>query len=290
MLYLLCLLAQPATDSVEAADAAGGQFNAESRSELAASREALLAVPSLQANLRLRGHLNGRQFEAAGDYVAGSYPQTRLRLEIAIDTLTGTLLQVCDGQVSWTVREVTRQTTGPAAAGRATSPTTQAPTDDVTRTTTIVRRDADRIVQAAGGATPQRRLLGDLGVGGLPALLAGLERCFDFTPAAGSPEVIELHGRWKPEVFAELGLNRDATTLDLPTGVQVTLDRSTTLPLRVLYVRGEAAAAVPMFSLELQDLRTHVELPSTIFEYAPPDDAPFEDLTRQTLAEMGVTP
>lgn len=38
--------------------------------------------------------------------MSGAFPKLRLSFDIAVGKTTGTLLEVCDGQVLWTVQEV----------------------------------------------------------------------------------------------------------------------------------------------------------------------------------------
>ncbi|MBX3440243.1 MAG: hypothetical protein KF861_22325, partial [Planctomycetaceae bacterium] len=73
---------------------------------LRSARDALIFRRSVSAKLRQQVSIGGTQFEASGTYEASEFPRFRLNYEVEVGQTSGTLLEICDGPLLWTVQEV----------------------------------------------------------------------------------------------------------------------------------------------------------------------------------------
>ena len=239
---------------------------------LAESHARLVEMASLQATIVQRTELDGRRFESTGDYAAGRFPQMRLRLRSQLADQTLDFQSVCDGQVLWTVRELRSAKSSSDSGGSSVD---------------ISRYDVDRLRRRLENATGQRQqLAGQLALGGLHGMLASIAASFDLVESPKATlEQIVLVGQWKPGRRDELDLNRKGQTATVPTHIEVTLDRQTLMPVRLLYsVEGtDRTRRTPLLMLELRDVAINRPLDPAIFEYAPPETVAYRDLTKQTI-------
>lgn len=251
------------------------------------SRQTLLDLPSMSAEIIERADFDGRRFEARGTYLAGAFPKLRLELTVELEGLRGHLLEVCDGQVLWSIREISDPTIEKATE---TDPASLA---DVTETSDrqIIRRDVDRILAALrrSSVNPQQLLDAEIGLGGLPALLAGLESAFELAvqDRPSQPDQMVLAGPWRDGVLEKLQIDRKRSRRSLPDMVEVTLDRRTRLPVRVTYLQARDGAPRKLMQIELRQIRTAVAIGPERFQYTPPSDITVQDATSQTLRAIG---
>ncbi len=239
------------------------------------SRDGLFTRQSVTANLREKVAIAGSTFQASGTYQAGLFPKLRLSYEIEVGKTTGTLLEVCDGQLLWTVQEI--RVDG-----------SDEPTVKVSRTV------IDEVLKAYDESrdVPETILIAGLGVGGLPALLASLERSmiFDAIKEAeydGQPYSV-VQGHWNDDFLARLGGAGSKPLPEyVPDRVRIYFDQQTLFPTRILYLKkAPAEEKLPyrlLLSLEFSDIVLDGPVSEEQFRYGRPEKVDVENRTVQLL-------
>ena len=240
-------------------------------SELRRARSSLSQASSLSARLVETISLFDRNVRAEGRYLQSSNRRIRLELKLKLGQTSGSLLEVCDGEILWSKQDV-----GPD--------------------TTITRRNVNQILDAArqSGAVPENMLIADLGLGGLPALLASIERSFDFTGLKSDRlrdrPVVILQGQWKPPVVATLNPGGDPNQLPpyIPDLIRIYLDEETGFPLRIMYLKKipDRDTLRSLLTLDFLDPQVGQELPSQEFVFVPPSQPQPIELTHQYLQQL----
>ncbi|MEZ6064267.1 MAG: hypothetical protein R3B90_00835 [Planctomycetaceae bacterium] len=305
-LHVVALLIVGAMTSLPADDAAGpaapfesaagagqpgdhsGLASAEAAAIVDDARERLFKHQSVRANVREFVALGNRRFQVEGRYLAGPYsplPHLRIEYTMRVGDTTGTLVEVCDGQILRTMRTIERQ-------GQPTGDEDE----DAPPVTEVTRRDVEKIIEAVreNGASPQTVLQAELGIGGLPALLTSIERAMVFHSVAqeslGDRPCHVVTASWKPEFLAGLqqqfqvfGRNLDDY---LPDHARIHFDRETMFPVRVSYLTkdgGKEAPSVALLTLEFTDIRLNEPVEMSAFELETPKDLEEQDVTEQYI-------
>ena len=257
----------------EVARAAGSVPDAAMGDEiLARARENLLSYRSIQARIAQVTAVGPRKFKAAGMYLQGTNLKLRLDYEVEVSGRHGSLLQVCDGQVLWT-----RQT--------------------IAGTPTITRRDVRQILRAAtsGPKDMEQMLVAELGLGGLPALLASLDEHMIFdVPRQESIDgktLIVIDGTWHPEFlerWRQASLRAKVLPDHMPNAVRVYFEDRNLFPRRILYLKQppERDDLVPMVTLDFVDVVLNAPVSDDAFYFVPPDGVVQEDVTNQFLQRL----
>ncbi len=184
--------------------------------------EALKSHPSVRADIEQTISIGGQPFRATGRYLTSG---SKLRLEYLIqpsEGIDGTLIEVCDGQELWS--QVTLN-----GAKRVT------------------HRDVQQIKAAVAStkSVPDAVLSAELGLGGLTALFASLERTMIFEAMkAGTGEgetQTVVQGRWKPEVSSRWKRRpEDPLPAYIPDLVRIVVDSRTLFPERIIYLKKQS--------------------------------------------------
>jgi hypothetical protein len=278
----------PVSDAT--ADAGATSVAPPSRAEqlLRQAIDALDRHRSVRAKVRHRVDLFEQQLVGAGTYLQGSRSSLALRLELKIqlsDRVTS-LQQICDGRYLWIDRHLKE------------SPN-------------LTRVDVARVLkahEAAGTGLEGTPLGSPLAVGGLPGLLQGLDRSFQFTSVFdwqlnGLP-VYGVRGQWEPNRLNQLlpnqqeaieaGRSADLSKLpmQLPDHVVVFLGRDDLFPYRIEYRRQAGSArgrrqgsSRPLLVLELFEVQFNVPIDPALFAYEPGDRS-FTDQTDQYIRNL----
>ncbi len=223
--------------------------------------------------------MGDRKFRASGSYIAGEFPKLRLEFDVEVGKTKGTLREICDGNLLWT--EQTLETIGG-----------QEPTVQVSRT---VIEDVLQAV-AQSGNHPEAMLIAGLGVGGVPALLAALERAMTFEAmkadeADGRPFSV-IQGRWNDDYLSRFGGTGDKALPDyVPDRVRIYIDQETLFPTRILYLKQvttqEGTAAEKKYrsllSLEFSEIVLDGPVSEEDFRYQPRGDIETRDRTKEFL-------
>ena len=126
---------------------------------VACERLVASGVRSIKSRIVERVSIGGRRFRLEGTYVQST--DLRLKLDFKLQSeaaeqgLEGSFLEVCDGTILWTRHNVGGQTR-------------------------VTRRNVRQILEASKNGLQTNLLAVELGLGGLPALLASLERSMKF--------------------------------------------------------------------------------------------------------------
>jgi len=235
-------------------------------------RESLYARSSIKAELDQTVMIGMQQFQVTGHYVSSGQ---RLRLEYTIQPnqgLSGSLLEICDGKDLWSLLKVGE-------------------------TTRVTFRDVQQIKAAVAGSrnVPDVVLTAELGLGGMTALLASLERTMTFDAMKeengeeGARTVVQ--GRWKPEILARWPRGKDdMLPAYVPDLVRVWVDTQAMFPVRIVYVKrvveNDKKIYRPMVSLKFRNVEFDVPVSEQEFAFVTPEKVVPEDITRQFLDRM----
>lgn len=228
---------------------------AEARAMLQQARDQLYDT-SVDAKLVQRASFGRRRFRAEGKYQTGIFPQLRLEYHIRVGESVGVVREICDGQILLTHKYI-------QAVGAA-------PDEIDPSQYQVSHKDIRRILQASGvaGTPPQAVLQAELGIGGLPALLASIERTMEFESLqqqqyAGRPYTV-LQGRWRQEFLQSLDnvpdLARAAQQIAvfMPSRIRIYLNPDTLFPERILYLQHASLDPVTyhaIMSIEFEDVK-----------------------------------
>lgn len=242
------------------------------RAVLERARENLISLKSLKANVRETVSLGNRRFKAEGAYLQGTDLKLRLEFTVRSGGIEGSLLEVCDGTILWTRKRIGDQTT-------------------------LTRRDVRQILNAAagGGNIAENILVAELGLGGLPALLASLERSMTFDRIErqeidGTGFVI-VEGGWNDQYRQRFQANSGAAGQlpDLvPDRVRIYFDAETLIPRRVQYLkaRTETSLERPLVTLDFTDVVIDAPVSDSDFEFVPPEGVYAEDVTNKFIQKL----
>lgn len=259
---------------------------------LAKAAQTLYRQPALSAKIRQRVQMFGEDLVGSGNYLQlGDSPEKMLRLELKLQLAgqVSTLTQVSNGAELWTRREVLN--------AKMLSYV------DLQR----VRRE----MAAARGTRPADYGADWMVLGGLPALLGGLEKNFAFGPARPAQfnqlAVWVIEGAWKPEPLAALLPDQKDAILagqsvslaglppEIPQQVQIVLGSDDLFPYQIEFRRsrpaetGEGSAYTPMLTIELFEVQFGAQLDPLQFQYKAGSQE-VADHTDLYLRKFGVTP
>jgi hypothetical protein len=210
-------------------------------------------------------------FHMTGTYVAAGL-RTRLSYNVKLSGgATGSLLEVCDGERLWSV------TTLPGAKR-------------------VTRRDVRQILQAIETAKtrPDRAAIVDLAMGGLPALLASLQKSMVFDAmkeeTIDERRMVVVQARWKTDVARRFGGDAAGGNLPphIPDMARIYFSADTEFPVRFLYLKRPEDRKTYKTMLDLQFRNVVLDGPvdDKHFEFTPPEDVEPEDVTRQYLDQL----
>jgi hypothetical protein len=213
----------------------------------------------------------------------GPIPMIHLEMTIQIDSVSTSMVQVCDRQVQfWTYMKLPNRES-------------------------LTKIDAVRALTAldqAAGRMPPGEMLTAPGLGGLGRLMRGLNGKFDFASATASEldgaPVWKITGAWKPSVLARLlpdqkdaaakgrPYNLAKLPARLPDGAVVYLRQTDYFPLRIDYLRGAAGSSPTcLLSLKFTDVSFRGPIDSGQFLFTP-GSLEFNDKTDDFIRALKV--
>ncbi len=245
--------------------------------ELKRSRDQMLRHASIRARIVEQVTLADRSYRAEGRYLQlalkpGDW-QMRMELAIKVGESEGSLLEVCNGTVLWTLTQIDA-----GGGGKKKDPKN--------REVILTRRNVQQILDAArktGDFSEQTEsdLLTSMGLGGLPALLTSLEQ--DMKLGSVKEEtlrdrpVLVISGTWSEPVAARMrrpgtGGSPGLLPPTVPDQVRIYLDKETGFPYRLLYLKKAPNRDVlkPMLVLDFRDVVLNEPIPASEFDYTPP--------------------
>lgn len=229
---------------------------------------------SIQADVKTLVQFGEQTMVATGRYEAEGLKlrlSTTLKLKSGV---AGELLEVCDGETLWSRTVI----------------------DDMKRYT---RRDVRQILNAgASGGTAETLMLSELGLGGLPGIMASIQRCMQFT--AMKPEstddgpVYRVQGEWKPDFPKKWFAQKPTGDMAyFPDVIRITYAADTLFPTRLLYLKrvqglkpGEETGLRPILSMEFENVMLDEPLDDQTFEFIPADGVIPDDVTKQYLERI----
>lgn len=239
------------------------------------ARDKLIGYKSVRARIVENVVLGGRRFKASGSYLQGTDLRLKLEFYVRVGTsksaTEGALLQVCDGDVLWTRFKVGDQVR-------------------------ITRRNVRKILKEAkaGNNLTRNLLVVELGLGGLPALLASIEKVnlFDKVETRqidGKPFTV-LSGSWIGKYRNQLAVgSRDGKQLPahVPDALRIYFDRDD-FPRRIVFRKTQTGSSVsrPMVTLDFDKIVLNKKVDDSEFEFVPPKDVVPIDVTGLYLKRL----
>lgn len=238
-----------------------------------AAREKLSAG-IYRAKIVQRLNFPNRSIEAHGQILRGEGLKLRLEFEIKTGGTIGKLLQVSNGDKLWTerwVNEVPKLTV-----------------QDVTEIRKVAGTDKDEAVVV------------EMGLGGITALLASIDRNMNFgkpgTVEVDGEEFFRVEGQWNQEFAKKFQANpqlEKGLPEYIPDGSRVYFDREH-FPRRIQYLKtlpGEEGMR-PVATIDFLDVEwlSEADVKPEMFEYQPPDKVYPEDVTKSYIEQLRPRP
>ncbi|MCA8996551.1 MAG: hypothetical protein KDA80_06195 [Planctomycetaceae bacterium] len=246
---------------------------------LRSAQDRLFQRESVRATISQRVSLGDYKFASTGRYVSGAGFRSRLEYRVELGDLQGTFLEVCDGQILHTRRVVEQIGAGSLAATSVLE-------------TQLSRRDIEKILREARNHldVPKAVQAAEIGIGGLPAVLASIERSMildavrEETVDGASYDVVQ--GRWDParqeSLLGGLGAFAGQIGQFLPDLVRVYFNRETQFPERFIYLKlasEERQTYRPILKVEFTDIQLDQPIGVGEFSYIAPPGAEEVDET-----------
>jgi hypothetical protein len=241
---------------------------------LRVARERLVAsgVRSIKSRIVERVSIGGRRFGLEGTYVQST--DLRLKLDFKLHSeateqgLEGSFLEVCDGTILWTRHNVGGQTR-------------------------VTRRNVRQILEASKNGLQSNLLAVELGLGGLPALLASLERSMKFE-AITQEEVNRkkftvIAGTWNDAMKETLKSSTGSRpSPHIPDSVRIYFEPVILFPRRIDFLKKQKGSDEPEVVVELDFLDIVINSPvdDHQFEFEPPSGIRTIDVTNDYLKQL----
>jgi hypothetical protein len=240
------------------------------------ARTRIESYDSLKADLLETVLIGTRRFQSKGSYLHAQGNRVRLELQVTLKgadgkPLNGSLLEVSNGDVMHSSHQIGEQQQ-------------------------ITRRDLKSIFAAIEKypSIDAELLRAKLGVGGIPALLASLERSFLFTDykheAINNSQYIMIGGGWKPSVLKRnrpKDADPDAPLAPyIPDYVRVYFDEKSLFPRRIFYFKKIENKLHPMMTLDFLNVQQNVPVAARDFDYYRPEDIVPTDITQQLIEQI----
>jgi hypothetical protein len=242
------------------------------RERLTGNREKQSAndIQTIRATLIERVAISGRRFRLEGTYLQGTDLRLRLELKVISDDpqsrVDGSLLEVCNGTILWARYQVGKETR-------------------------ITRRDVSQILGASKTNGQINFSTVELGLGGLPALLAALDQWMKFDKVTqqqiDDKKFTVLTGQWKETCRQDLlqKMSKQHLPEHVPDSVRIYFDPDL-FPRRIAFLKRRGTNLIPLVELDLPKIVINDRLDEHQFEYAPPDGARPVDVTTEYLQQI----
>lgn len=274
----------------------GAAGDTEAKRLLAKARERLSGYRSIKADLVEKIVLEGRSYDASGTYLQGSRRRLKLEFTVRIGNFKGSMLEVCDGEILWNQYTIFKK---PAKPG-----------GEPQKSVTLTRRDVRQILDAARRTRqdPKNLLAVELGLGGLPALLASIDDAMTFDQVRvmklKGKSLTVLEGGWNVAMLQTLGAAPKEDGADppklpphVPDRVRLyfeNLGEDNLFPRRIQYLKkhskGDGYRA--MLTLDFNNVRVNEPVNEALFDFVPPDGDGVnqEDITNLYLERLRAAP
>ncbi len=230
-------------------------------------------VRSVRARLIERLSIGGRKVRLEGTYLQGN--DQRLRLDLRVldepeaDQRNASLLEVSDGSILLTRYQIGNQMR-------------------------ITRRDVGKIYNAMKSAGDAHAPALELGMGGLPALLASLEQAMTFNSLSqqeiGGKKFTVITGVWSAATLAKIKahMGKHALPDHIPDSVRIYFEPDVLFPRRIAYLKGDAGqqGAVTLAELDFVDIVINGPIDEHQIEFVLPDGVRPVDVTNEYLQQI----
>lgn len=253
------------------------------------ARDTLYQRKSVQALVTQTVAVGTFQFRGSGTYTAAEGLRHRLAYTIELGDLRGDYLEVCDSQLLHTQRKITEVNPPPGVKATAENDLRRR---DIQRIRLALREQLDKPTD------PEAVRNLEIGLGGLPSVLASLERTIIFDGV--KREFVD--GRDYHLVQGKLNVERAKELLTplgplagqiqgfLPELVRVYLHIETLFPEKILYLKqidDTGHNFRPMVLVEFTDVKLDEPVAATAFDYPDPG-AVERDETEDYLSMLGI--
>jgi hypothetical protein len=266
------------------------------------ARQRLYERQSVQADMSQVVSLGMYQFNSSGKYTSASGFRYRIEYQVELQNLEGQFLEVCDGQVLHTRRQI--------APAKAALTSTETPEVELTRRDIqTIRREALALKQAhPENDTAAMLQQAEIALGGLPAVLGSLEQCFIFdskrVDTRDGQELVIVQGHWREDrrnsLLAGIGGAGKQLAGFMPDLVRIAFERSSLFPVRLEYLKftsPDQKSARPLITVNYQNVVLDQPVSDTLFTYVAPagleerdETAGFIELMQQSLQTPAATP
>jgi hypothetical protein len=229
-------------------------------------------VRSIKTRIVERVSIGGRRFRLEGTYVQGT--DLRLKLDFKVqpeageEGIDGSFLEVCDGTILWTRHVVGGQTR-------------------------VTRRNVRQILEASKNGPQPNLLAVELGLGGLPALLASLERSMKFDTLtqqeANKKKFTVIGGTWNDALkqsFKSATGNRPDS--HIPDSVRIYFEPVILFPRRIDFLKKQKGSdeSEVLVELDFLDIVINAPIDEHQFEFEPPSGTRTIDVTNEYLKQL----
>jgi hypothetical protein len=241
---------------------------------LRVAREKLVAtgVRSIKSRIIERVSIGGRRFRLDGTYVQGTDLRLKLDLkdqsEATDQGIEGSFLEVCDGTILWTRHDVAGQTR-------------------------VTRRNVRQILEASKNSSQPNLLALELGLGGLPALLASLERSMKFDSQTEAEvnhkKFTVITGVWNDAMRETFKSSTGKLpTSHIPDSVRIYFEPVILFPRRIEFLKKQKKSEEPEVVVQLDFLDININRPvdDHQFEFVPPTGIRTIDVTSDYLKQL----
>lgn len=237
-------------------------------------REKLISYQSVKAKIVETVAIGERRFKMQGNYLQGDGLKLRLDYEVEVGSTTGKLIEVCDGQILWSHQVIGKEQR-------------------------VNRRNVRQILEAAAAAelTNETLLHAELGLGGIPGLLASIQKAVQFEKQweqdFDSQAFLVIDGGWKTEQRAKfMGPKADAQQAlpsFVPDRVRIYVQKDSKFPRRIMYLKRSDGATQsqkslrPMVTIDFVDVAWNVPVEDSAFVFIVPENVDRQDVTEDYL-------
>ena len=240
-------------------------------------RQELQKHQSIKAEMLQNVSIGDQQFKVTGHYLSSGNTDSGLKLKLDYSVIPdqgaeGKMLEVCDGKELWTM---------------LTFPGSKRVTH---RNILQIQKAVAAVGEKSG---PEAKLNIELGLGGLTALLASLDRTMVFDaikqePSDGHNRTL-IQGHWKKEIAQRFPKEKnDALPAFVPDFVRLYVNPETLFPERILYLKKqpEKKTLKSLVSLEFQNVVLDGPVDDESFVFDIPKDVIPEDITKNYVDRL----
>lgn len=238
-------------------------------------RQELPKHQSIRAEVRQTVSIGNEQFKIGGEYISAGQ-KLKVNYSVLPDQgAKGQMMEVCDGKDLWSMQSL----------------------PDLYR---VTHRNVQQIL-AARMAMPQNAVTEsaarvELGLGGVAALLASLERTMTFDQmkqeeGGNSPRTV-VQGHWKPQYLTQFAKEKkngeEILPPYFPDRVRLYVNSKTLFPERIVYLKKQPQKSnfVPLVNLEFLNVQFDAPISDDTFVFMVPDGINVEEVTQQYIDRM----